>query len=63
MKRCIIILEYNDSEGFVNIEADGFVEEEHHLKTYKDGELLGVFAKSVIKAAYVTEQPTGKNRG
>ena len=54
MSRCIFY--FNDSNNFVNLEAEEFHEDEGFLKAYKHNELVGIFKIDCIKAAYRTEK-------
>ena len=54
MARCVFYL--IDSDGFVNIEADEFHEDEGFLKAYQRNELVAIFKIDCIKAAYRTEK-------
>lgn len=54
MARCVFW--FNDSDNYVNLEAEEFHEEGEYLKAYQRNELVGIFQTSIIKAAYRTDK-------
>jgi hypothetical protein len=48
---------FNDSENYVNVEAEEFHEDGDFLKAYSSHhELIAMFDMKIIKGAYLTEQ-------
>lgn len=54
MTRVVIL--FNDSDFYVNLEASEFHEDGKFIKAYNGNELVAMSDISVVKAAYLTEQ-------
>jgi hypothetical protein len=53
MKR--VIIKFNDTNQFVNLEAEEFHEDGNFIKAYNHSELVAMVDISVVKVAYITE--------
>lgn len=51
-----VIIKFNDTSQFVNLEATEFHEDGNFIKAYKGNELVAMCDISVVKVAYLTEQ-------
>jgi hypothetical protein len=50
-----VIVKFNSSNQYVNLEADEFHEDSGFIKVFKGNELVGIFALEEVKRAYRTE--------
>lgn len=51
-----VIIRFNDTNQYVNLEATEFHEDGNFLKAYKGNELVAMADIGVVKVAYITEQ-------
>ncbi len=51
-----VIIKFNDTNQYINVDADEFHEDGNFIKAYKGNELVAIADVSVIKTAYITEQ-------
>lgn len=59
-----VIFLFNDSDGYVNVEAEEFHEDDGFLKAYSShSELVAMFDIKVIRGAYRSEQKGERNDG
>lgn len=54
-----VIIKFNDTNQFVNLEATEFHEDGNFLKAYRGNELVAMCDISAVKVAYITEQKEG----
>lgn len=50
-----VIVKFNSSNQYVNLEADEFHEDGSFIKVFKGNEIVGIFALEEVKMAYRTE--------
>lgn len=51
-----VVIQFNDSDFYVNLEASEFHEDGRFIKAYNGNILVAMCDIDVVKAAYITEQ-------
>ena len=51
-----MIIKFNDSLDFINVEADEFHEEGNFIKAYKRSELVAMADISCVKTAHISDR-------
>ena len=51
-----VIIKFNDTNQYINADADEFHEDGNFIKAYKGSELVAMADVGFVKVAYITEQ-------
>ena len=51
-----VIIKFNDTKEFINVEAEEFHEDGGFIKAYKHNELVAIVDISCVRSAHISEQ-------